>query len=74
MGIVYHIVPFNFPFYLGFKSGLGNLLLGNVLFTKHSDCNALLAKFTEELFVEAGFDSGEYQNVLAHHDDLEHII
>ena len=74
MGIVYHIVPFNFPFFLGFKGGLGNLLLGNVCLTKNSDCNVLLGKLTEEIFVEAGYDSGEYQNVLSHHDDLEHIL
>ena len=45
MGIVYHIIPFNFPFFLGFKGGLGNLLLGNVIVAKHSDCNVLLSKF-----------------------------
>ena len=51
MGIVYHIVPFNFPFYLTFKGGLGNLLLGNPLLVKHADCNVLLGRFTEELAI-----------------------
>lgn len=42
MGVVYSIVPFNFPFYLAFKGGLPNLLLGNVLLSRNSDSTPLL--------------------------------
>ena len=37
LGTIYYIVPFNFPFYLNYKSGLPNLLLGNVLLTRNAD-------------------------------------
>ena len=42
MGIVYLIVPFNFPLMLTFKGGVSNLLLGNCLLVKSSSgCPAL---------------------------------
>lgn len=36
LGIIYYIVPFNFPFWLTFKGGLGNLILGNCLLLRPS--------------------------------------
>ncbi len=42
MGIVYQISPFNFPFYLIFKGGLPNLLLGNVLLNRTADSTPML--------------------------------
>jgi acyl-CoA reductase-like NAD-dependent aldehyde dehydrogenase len=42
MGVVYYIIPFNFPFYLTFKGGLPNLLLGNTLLTRNADSTPLL--------------------------------
>lgn len=44
MGVVYTIVPFNFPFYLAFKGGLPNLLLGNVLLCRGADSTPLLGE------------------------------
>jgi succinate-semialdehyde dehydrogenase/glutarate-semialdehyde dehydrogenase len=58
MGIVYGIVPFNFPFYLVLKSGLPNLLLGNSLLSRSSDSTPLLGNKVEEIFKESGFSSG----------------
>jgi succinate-semialdehyde dehydrogenase/glutarate-semialdehyde dehydrogenase len=42
MGIVYNITPFNFPFFLVFKGGLPNLLLGNVIISRNSDSTPIL--------------------------------
>jgi len=36
------MVPFNFPFYLNFKGGLPNLLLGNCMLTRNADSTPLL--------------------------------
>ncbi len=49
MGVVYSIVPFNFPFYLAFKGGLPNLLLGNVLLSRNSDSTPLLGDKIEQV-------------------------
>ena len=42
LGSIYYIVPFNYPFYLNFKGGLPNLLIGNCLLMRNADsCPAL---------------------------------
>lgn len=42
MGVVYYIIPFNFPFFLSFKGGLPNLLLGNTLLVRGADSTPML--------------------------------
>lgn len=44
MGVVYYIIPFNFPFFLAFKGGLPNLLLGNTILARNSDNTPLLGE------------------------------
>ena len=64
-------MPFNFPFFLHFKGGLSNLLLGNVVITKSPDSCPLVGKITEECMEEAGFNNGEYQDVCTDYDQLD---
>ena len=47
LGVLYWIVPFNYPFYLMFKGGLGNLVLGNCLLLKPSTLTPMLAELTQ---------------------------
>lgn len=42
MGVVYFIMPFNFPFFLSFKGGLPNLLLGNTILARSADSTPIL--------------------------------
>ena len=49
LGSIYFIVPFNFPFYLNFKGGLPNLLLGNTLLARNADSCPTVGKLTEEV-------------------------
>lgn len=44
LGIVYLIVPFNFPLYLTFKGGITTLLAGNCLLVKTSSCCPMLGQ------------------------------
>lgn len=74
IGPIYVIVPFNFPFYLNFKAGLPNLLLGNVLITRNADSLPQLGKLIEDVMIEAGLDSGEYQNVYSSPEQLDEIL
>lgn len=74
LGVIHFIVPFNFPFFLNFKGGLPNLLLGNTMLTRNSDSNPLLGLAIEELMNDAGYDSGEYQNVFTSHEQLDYIL
>ena len=43
LGVLYWIVPFNYPFYLTFKGGLGNLVLGNCLIVRPSPLTPMMA-------------------------------
>jgi succinate-semialdehyde dehydrogenase/glutarate-semialdehyde dehydrogenase len=63
LGVLYHIVPFNYPFWLNFKGGIPNLLLGNSLLVRNADSTPLVGEAIQSLMNKAGFDSGEYQNV-----------
>lgn len=74
LGSIYFLVPFNFPFYLNFKGGLPNLLLGNTLLTRNADSCPLVGKLTEEVMIEAGFNNGEYQNVFTHPAQMDQIF
>ena len=74
LGIVYYIVPFNFPFWLTFKGGLGNLVLGNCLLLRPSPLTPMLAEATQELMEKSGFDSGEFQTLNTTHDQLDYIL
>jgi succinate-semialdehyde dehydrogenase/glutarate-semialdehyde dehydrogenase len=58
LGVIYYIVPFNFPFYLNFKGGLPNLLLGNCLLMRNADSTPYLGELIEKLMIQAGYDSG----------------
>jgi succinate-semialdehyde dehydrogenase/glutarate-semialdehyde dehydrogenase len=74
MGLVYLIVPFNFPLMLTFKGGVSNLLLGNCLLVKSSSSCPALGDLMEKLVRKAGFDQGEYQSIHVSHDVLDQIF
>lgn len=67
LGIIYLMVPFNFPLQSGFRGGIAALLAGNSLLVKTTSCCPALAEFIEKLVMEAGFDGGEYQCIHAKH-------
>jgi succinate-semialdehyde dehydrogenase/glutarate-semialdehyde dehydrogenase len=74
IGIVYNMVPFNFPLYLNVKGGLPSLLIGNTLLVRNADSCPRLGRLIEEVMVNAGFSNGEYQNVYTAHDQLDQIF
>lgn len=73
-GTIYFIVPFNFPFFLHFKGGIANLLLGNVILSRSPDSCPIVGKLTEECMIEAGFNQGEYQDIFTSYDQLDTIL
>jgi succinate-semialdehyde dehydrogenase/glutarate-semialdehyde dehydrogenase len=60
---VLDIVPWNFPFWMPFKSMIPPLVLGNPILMKHAPSTPLCAEAIEKLFHDAGFDQGEYSNL-----------
>jgi len=57
------IVPWNFPFWMPFKSMIPPLVLGNPILMKHAPSTPKCAAALEQLFTDAGFDPGVYQNL-----------
>lgn len=74
LGVIYQMIPFNFPIFLTFKSGVPALLIGNSILHRNSNSTPMCGLAMEELMVEAGYDAGEFQNVFTEHDQLETII
>jgi succinate-semialdehyde dehydrogenase/glutarate-semialdehyde dehydrogenase len=73
-GPIYIMVPFNVPFILAFVNTIPTLLLGNTVLYRPADSTPLLGKAIEELFIQAGFNNGEFQLFLTSPDQTELII
>lgn len=74
LGTIYYLIPFNYPFYLNFKGGLPNLLLGNVLLARNADSCPNVGRIVEECMIDAGLGNGEYQNVYTNYEQLDQIF
>lgn len=74
MGIILGIMPWNFPFWQALRFAVPTILAGNVVLIKHASLCKESAKAIENLFHEAGFPQGVYQNLEASHKDIEDLI
>ena len=54
VGVVFKISPFNFPFWLGMKTAISNILLGNSTIIKNSLECLLVSEVEEEIFGHEG--------------------
>lgn len=74
IGVVYHITPFNFPFRLLFRGTLSALLMGNTVINKNPSNCPQVGIVSEEAFREAGWDDGEFVNIIISSSQSELII
>ena len=74
IGVLLGIMPWNYPYYQVARFAAPNLAIGNSILLKHSPQNPASALAMEEIFVQAGFDSGEYVNIFADNDQVAAII
>jgi len=74
VGPIYHITPFNNPFWLVFKGAIPALLIGNTLIHRDADTTPQLGQAIEDLMVEAGFENGEFLNVYSSPEQTELIL
>ena len=67
-------MPWNFPFWLPFKSAIPPLIMGNSILMKHSPSTPLCSLAIHEAMCEAGFGKGEYANLFVNDEQCAKIL
>jgi succinate-semialdehyde dehydrogenase/glutarate-semialdehyde dehydrogenase len=73
-GIIFAIMPWNFPFWQVFRFAAPTLMAGNTAVLKHAANVFGSAEHIENIFKEAGFPEAVFQNLVIHHDQAEEVI
>ncbi len=72
--VLFSISPWNFPYNQVFRNATSNIIAWNVVLSKHASNVVWIARKIEELFLEAGFPEGVYQNIEISSAESEYII
>ena len=74
LGVVLAVMPWNFPFWQVFRFAAPALMAGNVGVLKHASNVMRSAQMIQEVFENAGFPEGCFQNLIVGSDKVESII
>ncbi len=74
LGVVLHVAPWNYPFYLALRPALAAIMSGNTVLLKHASNVPQCALALEELFKKAGFPDGVFESLLISSSKVEGII
>lgn len=74
LGTVLAIMPWNFPFWQVFRCAAPALMAGNTLLLKHASNVQGCAQAMEEIFLEAGYGEGIFQNLAIASDRVAGVI
>eukprot|EP01016_Furgasonia_blochmanni_P029197 TRINITY_DN30746_c0_g1_i1.p1 TRINITY_DN30746_c0_g1~~TRINITY_DN30746_c0_g1_i1.p1 ORF type:complete len:535 (+),score=165.66 TRINITY_DN30746_c0_g1_i1:85-1605(+) len=74
LGVIFQVIPFNFPFWLSMKGAVVILMGGNSVIHRTADSTPGIGRCIEQLFREAGFNNGEFVNVFSAPEHSETII
>ncbi|WP_216359371.1 NAD-dependent succinate-semialdehyde dehydrogenase [Sediminicola luteus] len=64
IGVLFGIMPWNYPYYQIFRFAIPNVIAGNTIILKHASNVPQCGMAVEEMFKKAGFPEGVYTNVL----------
>src|ERR1700744_252531 len=73
-GTLLGIMPWNYPYYQVARFAGPNLTIGNPILLKHAPQCPESAAAMQQIFDDAGFPAGCYQNIYATNDQIEWVI
>ena len=73
-GVLLGIMPWNFPYYQVARFAGPNLVIGNTILLKHAPQCPESAEAMQQMFDDAGFPEGVYENVYATNEQIEWAI
>jgi succinate-semialdehyde dehydrogenase/glutarate-semialdehyde dehydrogenase len=73
-GVLLGIMPWNFPYYQVARFAGPNLVIGNPILLKHASQCPESAEAMAQMFSDAGFPEGAYENIYATNEQIEWVI
>jgi succinate-semialdehyde dehydrogenase/glutarate-semialdehyde dehydrogenase len=73
-GVLLGIMPWNFPYYQVARFAGPNLVIGNPILLKHAPQCPESAAAMAQIFKDAGFPQGAYENIYATNEQIEWVI
>jgi succinate-semialdehyde dehydrogenase/glutarate-semialdehyde dehydrogenase len=74
LGVLLGIMPWNFPYYQVARFAGPNLVIGNTILLKHAPQCPESAEAMQQIFNDAGFPYGAYENIYATNEQIEWVI
>ncbi len=74
LGIVFAIMPWNFPFSQVFRWVIPAMMAGNACILRHSNTVPMCALAIEEAFKSAEFPDGTFAAIISDHDTVKRLI
>jgi len=74
LGIIFAVMPWNFPYWQVFRYIAPNFMAGNTGLLKHASNVPLCAIAMEQVFLDAGAPEGIFQNLLINYDQASQVI
>jgi succinate-semialdehyde dehydrogenase/glutarate-semialdehyde dehydrogenase len=74
LGVILGIMPWNFPFWQVFRFAVPTLIAGNTVVVKHASNVPKCAQLIQEIFEQANFPKGCYQNLPIPSSEVADII
>jgi len=74
LGVIYAIMPWNFPFWQVFRFAAPTLMAGNTAILKHAPNVTRCALDIEEVFAEAGYPKNAFRTLILDNDHASKVI